>query len=744
MKKSIFSLLLCFILVFSCVPVCSAKASEKTMLYDFYKSNMLFKQNEDAVFAGVAPHKTKITVELKNTKKETVATGKAIANKNNEFSVSFIAPKGSYEEYTVHLYKNGKEFKKLENVVFGELFLASGQSNMQYPLSQSKGGRELFEKQEKLSKNIRVLITPFYAELEGTKDIPVSPLKDIPDSNWVTGEQGDIYGMSAVAYYFADKLQKELDIPVGVLNVSLGGSTIASWLSREAIESSKEVKADLIAREKYIAVKDWQQEERSVCHDMTTNYNLRIEALKHFSLSGMIWYQGESDIMFQMSDEAYENTFDLLQKSYTELFKHKNGLLPIIYTQLAAYNYSDDSLCLLDRNIAFAEMQKAEKESRANISIYDLPITHLPEVGYIHPESKQEVGGRMADAALGLIYEKNDTYTTATLKKSTIKGNSIYATIENHGEGLTSNGEALEGFAICGKNRIYIKANAEIIDKDTVRIWSDSVKDPKSAAYAYYLTNENSNLYSSINGKQLFPVCPFVTDKAIDTHYWREKIWAECNTETIWHNDDDPYSAYYNTWESTDSTLTFNKDGYLDIQSQSDRFSVNPVLTLKKKTGKIKTEAVPFRDVDTDYSTYGTISFAIRNNSESDLTFDGLKLYESKFKWYSPAIDGIKDNKTTIPADNQWHTITLNLNRLNFRGNECGIAYTNGKLADIIDLEFCFSSEANVDSHISIEKISFTPCNARDEKLFDAEKENADNIFEKASCFFVNIIGKVY
>ncbi len=234
--------------------------------------------------------------------------------------------------------------------------------------------------------------------------------------------------------------------------------------------------------------------------------------------------------MVGLTDENYSDSFSLLQKSYTELFSCKNGLLPIVYTQLVSYNYGDNNY-FLNRNIAFTDMQKEEKDSRAVVSVYDIPITYLKEVGYIHPESKKEVGERMTAAALGLVYGKSDTYTTATPKKTEIIDSNIYVTFENIGDTLTSNGEVLEGFAICGADGIYVKANAEIINKDTVRIWSDSVKEPKSATYAYYLTNGNANLYSSLNGKALFPVCPFVTDKAIGTHYWVEKLGQSARTK---------------------------------------------------------------------------------------------------------------------------------------------------------------------------------------------------------------------
>ncbi len=474
---------------------------------------------------------------------------------------------------------------------------------------------------------------------------------------------------------------------------------------------------------------------------MTVNYNLRIEALKSFRLSGMIWYQGETDLMFGLTDENYADSFSLLQKSYTELFSYKNGLLPIVYTQLVSYNYGDNNY-FLNRNIAFTEMQKEEKDSRAVVSVYDIPITYLKEVGYIHPKSKLEVGERMASAALGLVYGKSDTYTTATPKKTEIKDSSIYVTFENIGDTLTSNGEVLEGFAICGADGIYVKANAEIIDKDTVRIWSDSVKEPKSATYAYYLTNGNANLYSSLNGKMLFPVCPFVTDKAIGTHYWVEKPWAECENETVWHNEDDTYTDYYPTWDAENAGIEFNKEGFIDIKGSASEFCVKPVLTFENANEKNK--VFNFKDVDTDYSTYGTVTFSVINRGTEDITFSGLKLYKNSFIWYSAAVSETKGNFTVIPADNQWHTVTLDLNRLYFRGNDCGIGYGNEKLKEVKEIKFCFISPEGTDGNISLDNIEFSASPISSEKHFDPQKENADNIFEKISCFFVSGLGKIF
>ncbi len=444
--------------------------------------------------------------------------------------------------------------------------------------------------------------------------------------------------------------------------------------------------------------------------------------------------------MVGLTDENYSDSFSLLQKSYTELFSCKNGLLPIVYTQLVSYNYGDNNY-FLNRNISFTEMQKEEKDSRAVVSVYDIPITYLKEVGYIHPESKKEVGERMTAAALGLVYGKSDTYTTATPKKTEIKDSNIYVTFENIGDTLTSKGEVLKGFAICGADGIYVKANAKIIDKDTVRIWSDSVKEPKSATYAYYLTNGNANLYSSLNGKALFPVSPFVTDKAIGTHYWVEKPWAECEDETVWHNEDDTYTDYYPTWDAENAGIEFNKEGFIEIKGSASEFCVKPVLTFENENEKNK--VFSFKDVDTDYSTYGTVTFSVINRGLEDITFSGLKLYKNSFTWYSAAVSETKGNSMVIPADSQWHIVTLDLNRLYFRGNDCGIGYGNEKLKEVKEIKFCFISPEGTDGNVSLDSIEFTASPTSSEKHFDPEKENADNIFEKISCFFVSGLGKI-
>ncbi len=312
MIKKIIAVMLALAGMLAMAP-CTFAQETQPKLYTFYGDSMLFKQNEDAVIAGTGNGGSVITSELYNADGALVASGKTEVKRNGTFAVSFAAPKGGYDEYKIVLKADGKEFATLKNVVFGELWLASGQSNMQYPLAQAKGGRDMFAKGEKLDKNLRVLLVPDIPEYKGSKELyPAEPQADIPGAVWVTGENGAVYSMSAVAYYFAEEMRKELDMPVGILNIPLGGTSIAAWLSREAIDSDTQVKNDFVSNGIYVEKSEWNEKEVNVYQTMTTNYNLKVEALRHFRLSGMVWYQGESDIMLGWSGERYARAFDLM------------------------------------------------------------------------------------------------------------------------------------------------------------------------------------------------------------------------------------------------------------------------------------------------------------------------------------------------------------------------------------------------------------------------------------------------
>ena len=724
--KKIISVILALVMISGCVIMVNA-ADTSASLYSTYGDGMLFQQKKDAVFAGVAPSGAKISAELYDENENLVASGESTALADGAFEVSFTAPKGGYEEYTVILKENSVEFDKLENIVFGELWLASGQSNMQYPLSQDKQGMQMFEKSEKLSKWLRVLLVPAYCENIVEKTY-ADPQRDISGAKWVTGEYGGVYEVSAVAYHFAAKLMDELDMPVGILNASLGGSAIASWLSREAIDGDTTVKNVLVSRDGYIEKSDWSESKQNIYGDMTANYNHKIEALRHFRPSGLIWYQGESDLMAGINKAQYSAMYDLMQRSYSELFGFENELMPFICTQLAAYLYSDDGYNLIDWNMNYCNIQAAQPESRATVAIYDVPLTFIPVAGPIHPECKKEIGERMAFAAKGLVYGGEDVYTAATVKNAEIRDGSVYVTFENAGSGIYCGGDELHGFAVCGADGVYVQANAEIVSADTVRVWSDDVKNPVSASYAYCVSNMRSNLYAASD----MPVSPFVTDKSVGTHYWVDRLWADCGDLYVWHvMGDGGLNKEYFSWSATKATLNF-ENGVMEVSGGSE-FTLSPVLNYK---GNSK-----FDDTDNNYSDYGKMSVLIRNNGNEDVQIGGVKIYKNSLIWYSPAADGTKGVEASIPADGQWHTVTFDLNRLYLFGNEGGAGSPCSRLSKVTEIRFEFANTESAE--ISIDSIRFAPDTSDGKMHFDPDESTLDTFIEKLTAIFTKAIGLI-
>ena len=737
--KKIFSLFLALSLCIICI-IPSSAAAQKAELYTVYADKMLFRQNEDAIIAGTASNGNEITAELM-LDGNVVSKGKTNAKRDGTFEVTFRAPEGGYTEYSIVLKENGTEFRTLSNVVFGELWLAGGQSNMMYPLGQAKQGIEMMNNGEKLSPWIRVLTTPAYPEYKGSTElVPLNPLNDIKDAQWLSGEDGQIYGTTAVGYFFASKLMEEIGMPVGILNLNLGGSSIASWLPREAIDSDAEVKQHLTDGGRYFPADEWKEDGHNLYADMTANYNLRIHPARHFRISGMIWYQGESDI--DKTADEYSDCIDLLQRSYTEAFGCENGLLPFIFTQLASYFYSEDGLCLPQRNIDFSDIQQERPESRALVSIYDLPLTFLPEAGSIHPETKKEIGERMAVSATGLVYGTSNGYTTATVEKSEIKDGSVYVTFRNTGDGLAFSGKLPTGFAVCGEDGIFARADAEIVSKNTIRVYSEFVKNPVSASYAYSVMNMKSNLYATDTDGLSLPVSPFITNQSNAKHYWIDKLWADCESETVWHVQGENFSKYHPLWESENADISysaadaFSGENGMNVSSSADKFSISPLLTYKEEI-----ETKVFSDVDNNYSDYGKMIINICNNGDSDISLSEIRFYLNSALWYTPALDGTNDTDAVIPADGKWHKLSFDLNKLYLHSNECGISSPNERLKKVRNIEFGF--ESGETSDISIDAIRFTASDENPGLGFDSEIGNADNPFEFISALFVGFIGLI-
>lgn len=701
--KKFLSIIICAAMLILTAAPASAYENVEEKLYNVYGNGMLFQQNKDAILAGTGKAGNKISCTLKNSAENIIAQSNSEVDDNGTFKVSFKAPKGSYEEYTITLESNGKVFAELKNVVFGELWLSGGQSNMQIELRYSVTGKEMLANGTKGNKNVRYFYSAPNPEYNGSADnLPYAPQTEISGCCWFDGTDDRIFDISAAGFFFAEKLQKELDMPVGLLSGSLGGSYLTAWIPRDAIDGNKQVKKDMGSF--YVSKNSWEEDgSLSVYTTGTGMYNKKIAPLSNFRPNGMIWYQGESNNEWEHG--RYTRLFDALQDSYSKLFDY-DGDLPIVYAAFCDFCFGDiNGFKRLSSELA--DMQKTRPESRAIISVSDIPLTYYVETQACHPAEKQPVGERMAYAAKGLVYGEDNCVSAPNLKSCEIKDGSAYLTFNYCGDTLKAKGERIYGFTICGKDGVYVPAEAEIVSKDTVRVYSDSVENPKAVMYANGLITGRCNLYAYKDGEYVWPVLPTITDWSYTDNIWTDFGWTDCDTDEIWREETLTIAGNYKIWESSNADVkvtkssAFKGNGGLEITSTSNKFSVSPITTYFDENNNEN----KFIEFNESWQNYKTLSVMVRNDGNEDVTLSKLKIVKDNGKWVAPVLDGTKNISATIPADGQWHKLTFNLNTLLLSGKKLPVAASRTYLSDVSDVELCFEGES---AGLSVDEFSFT------------------------------------
>ncbi len=746
--KRVLSLLLTLVIITSSFVWNTAFADdyEKTTItsfYDIYQSYMLFQQNKPVVLCGKGKKGDKITVKLVDKNNKAKRTASAKIAENGSFKVTLSGVDGSYDEYTIVAYCRGEVFATLTNIVFGELWLCAGQSNMQFPLSDTLKGRELLKK-EQGDYYIRGLKTKALPENEPFASDKLRT--NIPDSVWVTGNEKGISSITAVGYFFAEKLRDKLDVPVGILSVAIGGSSIFSWLSRSAIDNSDILTNYLKSKNKYIPASKISSEittDRDAKNKMTYAYNQKVAPLKNFNISGTIWYQGEADI--NLDSTIYSEALKVLHKSYSSDFGFDKATMPLICANLASYNYEKGKFQKTSRfNEAQALVAKSNKYI-ASIPIYDISLDYDDNLkkfpGAVHPITKEDVAVRMSKSALSMVYNEKNPTTAATVKSVKIDGSEMFITFDNVGNGLKikSPGTALYGFTICGKSGNFVEARAIIEDKNVVKVWSEHVDNPIAATYAYSLVTLKCNLFSTDkDGNELYPVASFNTKELESPKFMQMKDWATCEISKAWHNLGNKYSGFFNTWyfsspKSANASLSINKsdmaygDGSLmltfnGIKNKKSEISISPTM---QKDGML------FADINTNYSNLMSMTFKVKNNSDKTITIDRVDFHTGPELFYSPSVDGEMKVHKTIPANSDWVEVRLDLSSVFLYGNASTIPLTNAVLDRVTGIDFVFSHinfGSDTKCEILIDDIMFAS--------LDSKKATEQSLTQKINGFF--------
>lgn len=417
---------------------------------------------------------------------------------------------------------------RLEDILVGEVWVCSGQSNMEWTLGRTHSP----------SAEIRRADLPHIRLFQVPRRTAVIPQEDM-ESEWVLCRPETARDFSAVAYYFGREIHSHVDVPVGLISTSWGGTRIEPWTPPAGFKAVPEV-SDILdvvdeSRKTYRinvgrALPDLQEwvktASEAVIEDTdpslppelpdhplnhpqqpTSLYNGMVHALVPFGIRGALWYQGEAN---RNDGPIYEKKMEALIKGWREIWGQ--GDFPFYWVQLAPYNYpynremtGGDIPDFLRLPLIWEAQREALRIPNTGMAV----ITDISNLSDIHPRNKIEVGRRLALWARAMVYgEKAVVYSGPLYQSMQVEGNKIRIRFDHTGTGLISmDGKDLSWFEIAGEDRIFYKARAEILD-GAVMVYSHMVPNPVAVRFGWHQLAE-PNLANS----EGLPASPFRTDR---------------------------------------------------------------------------------------------------------------------------------------------------------------------------------------------------------------------------------------
>ncbi|MEN6385327.1 MAG: sialate O-acetylesterase [Phycisphaerales bacterium] len=399
--------------------------------------------------------------------------------------------------YKMKVYTDSNTIS-FEDIMVGEVWLCGGQSNMQWPVSKSNNAKE--EIRDASHPNIRICSID-----KKFLDYPANDLS----TKWNRCTAETIENFSAVGYFFGRDLQKDINVPVGLIMCAWGGSTIEAWTSRQTLNSLPEFKktmaayseinsTEIMKKNKSISSSALRRKLEILGHKKPFGaFNGMINPIIPYSIKGVIWYQGEAN-----ASRAYQyrSLFPALIKDWRN--RWEQGDFPFLFVQLAGFKEQSAE----PNDSEWAELREAQTMALKLPNTGMALAIDIGELQSIHPKNKQEVGRRLALIALEKVYGKDVKSSGPMFSKMEIDKNNINLYFDFAYKGLKSKGIKLRGFAIANKDKKFKWAEAEIKGKKVV-VHSDEIKNPIAVRYDWdgYPTG---NLYNSED----LPACPFRTD----------------------------------------------------------------------------------------------------------------------------------------------------------------------------------------------------------------------------------------
>ncbi len=450
-------------------------------------NNMVLQQQTDARLWGWAKPGSKVSVKTAWNDAEYSTK----AGKDGKWMINVATPAASYEPTSFTVTGDGTTIK-VDNVLIGEVWFASGQSNMQLTMSGGEGtpidgGSEAIAKSGKYKKAIRFATTPIA--------LAKTP-QDSVGGDWQICTPATVPYFSAVAYFYATTLNDILDVPVGIVSCSLGGSPVEGWLPESILKDYPSVDLSLAAKEGVL-----------FNHQPMAMYNGMLYPLAGYTVKGFIWNQGETNALTG-TQAIYPEYLSRMVAHWRELWG--NDSLPFYTVEIPPFLY-DGIDNVMGATLREAQLKAVDMIPNSGIiSSIDL---YTPGLWcQIHPSVKRPAGERLAYMAAGDAYGISGIrYKSPRFKSLEIKddGATAYVRFDDAYDGLCPY-QGLKGFEVAGEDKVFYPAVAVQVFGDDRGVSLTSPSVPKIVAVRYAFKNwpEGANVY----GVSGLPLLPFRTD----------------------------------------------------------------------------------------------------------------------------------------------------------------------------------------------------------------------------------------
>jgi sialate O-acetylesterase len=376
---------------------------------------------------------------------------------------------------------------EVKDVLVGEVWVCSGQSNMEWPVGAAQDPEK-----EAAAANY-----PKLRHFAVKKAIASEPLADAPGA-WAVCAPDTVGAFTAVGYFFGRELLADLDVPIGLVHTSWGGTAAEAWTSRAALTADADLKP-LVERWDAAIAKDAKAAENP--NRVSSLYNAMLAPIAPYAIRGAIWYQGESNASRAFQ---YRKLFSTMIQDWRQRFGR--GDFPFLFVQLANFTPALPEPAESD----WAELREAQTMTLALPNTAMAVTIDIGDAADIHPRNKQEVGRRLALAARAMTYGRKVPFSGPMYQSMAVEGDAIRVRFAHADGGLAArDGAPLRGFAIAGPDKKFVWADETKIDGASVVVRSAKVAQPVAVRYAWANNPEGCNL---VNADGKLPASPFRTD----------------------------------------------------------------------------------------------------------------------------------------------------------------------------------------------------------------------------------------